>query len=223
MLLVTASNALRIESLSLESDAILRRGEQHVSGPVIHRISNPRSMIQRPSFELSVGGTSPSDLLETEGLFTTGLRPGRIVNESVGGILEMDSADWSNGIRYHVVDTRSDTEFNVAICPALVRGIFQSVLAVSTQVDKLCKAEYKRWVMQKTGLPFELDARGFDGSEMLPEYPYRDDGVAWQMLHASSSAHALFSTSSTAGFVALVPNPYPPSSCSPFLVFPPRL
>ena len=46
-----------------------------------------------------------------EGLFTQGSRPGRIVNESVGGTFEMDSADWSNGIRYHVFDTRSDTEY----------------------------------------------------------------------------------------------------------------
>ena len=38
--------------------------------------------------------------------------PGRTVGESVGGIFEMDSSDWSNGIRYQTFDTRPDTEFN---------------------------------------------------------------------------------------------------------------
>jgi hypothetical protein len=52
-------------------------------------------------------------LLEIEGPFTQGWRPGRTVGESVGGILEMDSSDWSNGIRYHTIDTRPDTEFRV--------------------------------------------------------------------------------------------------------------
>jgi hypothetical protein len=60
---------------------------------------------------LSVGGTSPSDILCIEGLFTQGLQPGWTVGESVGGIFEMDSADWSYEIRHHVFDTRSDTEF----------------------------------------------------------------------------------------------------------------
>ena len=69
--------------------------------------------VPETGFKLSVGGTttSPSYLLETEGLFTQGSRPGRTVGESVGGILEMYSSDWSNGIRYHVFDTRPDTEF----------------------------------------------------------------------------------------------------------------
>jgi hypothetical protein len=62
-------------------------------------------------FKLSVGGTCPSYLLEIEGLFTQRWRPGRTFSESVGGILEMDSSDWSNGIRYHTFDTRPDTEF----------------------------------------------------------------------------------------------------------------
>ena len=35
--------------------------------------------------------------------------------ESVGVIFEMDSSDWSNGIRYHIFDTRPDTEFKVAV------------------------------------------------------------------------------------------------------------
>jgi len=77
---------------------------------VIQHIVNLRS-----SVKLSVGGTSPSDILEIEGLFTQGLQPGQIDNESVDGTFEMDSADWrwSNGVRYHVFDTRSDTEFNL--------------------------------------------------------------------------------------------------------------
>jgi len=57
--------------------------------------------------------TSPCDLLETEGLFTHGLRPGRTVGESVGGIFEMDSSDWLNRIRCHTFDTRPDTELKL--------------------------------------------------------------------------------------------------------------
>ena len=63
--------------------------------------------------KLSVVRTSADYLLEFGGLFTQGSRPGRTVGESVGGILEMDSSDWSNGIRHHVFDTRSDTEFKL--------------------------------------------------------------------------------------------------------------
>ena len=44
-------------------------------------------------------------------LLTQGWRPGRTFSESVGGILEMDSSDWSNGIRCQAFDTRPDTEF----------------------------------------------------------------------------------------------------------------
>ena len=61
--------------------------------------------------KLSAGVTSHPYLLEIEGLFTQGCRPGRTVGESVGGIFGMDSSDWSNGIRYHTFDTRPDTEF----------------------------------------------------------------------------------------------------------------
>jgi len=59
--------------------------------------------------------TSHPYLLEIEGLFTQGWRPGRTVDESVGGIFEMDSSDWSNGIRYHTFDTRPDTEFKPSL------------------------------------------------------------------------------------------------------------
>ena len=33
-----------------------------------------------------------------------------MVVESVGGIFEMDNSDWSSRIRYHIFDTRPDTE-----------------------------------------------------------------------------------------------------------------
>jgi len=52
-----------------------------------------------PGVKLSVGVTCHAYLLEFEGLFTHGSRHGRTVGESVGGILEMDSSDWSNGIQ----------------------------------------------------------------------------------------------------------------------------
>jgi len=63
--------------------------------------------------KLSVGVTGHPYLLEIDGLFTQGPRPGRTFGESVGGILEMDSSDWSNRIRYHTFDTRSDAEFEM--------------------------------------------------------------------------------------------------------------
>ena len=66
------------------------------------------------TLKLSVGRTCPVHLLEIEGLLTQGSRPGRTSGESVGGIFEMDSSDWSNGIRHHVFDTRPDTEFKLA-------------------------------------------------------------------------------------------------------------
>ena len=64
------------------------------------------------SFKLSVGMTNHPEYLEIDGLFTQGSRPGRNFDESIGGILEMDSYDWSNGFCYHIFDTRPDTEFN---------------------------------------------------------------------------------------------------------------
>ena len=53
-------------------------------------------------------------------IFTQESQPGRTFGESVGGIFEMDRSDWywsnanANGIRirYHIFDTRPDTEFN---------------------------------------------------------------------------------------------------------------
>jgi len=62
--------------------------------------------------KLSVGLTGQVYLLEIEGLFTQCSRPGRTVGGSVGGIFEMDSSDWSNGIQYQILGTRPDTEFN---------------------------------------------------------------------------------------------------------------
>jgi hypothetical protein len=55
--------------------------------------------------KLSVEKTRPVYLLETEGVFTPGSRPGRTLGESVSGIFEMDSSDWSNGIRYHTFES----------------------------------------------------------------------------------------------------------------------
>ena len=73
-----------------------------------------RTCHSNPQFlKLSVGITSNADLLIIEGLFTQGSRPGRTVGGSVGEVFEMDSSDWSNGIRYHIFDTRPDTEFKV--------------------------------------------------------------------------------------------------------------
>ena len=41
-----------------------------------------------------------------------------------------------------------------------------------------------RWRFGDTALPENLVDRGFDGLEMLDEYPYRDDGkLVWQALY----------------------------------------
>ena len=65
--------------------------------------------------KLSVGVSGNPYLLEIDGLFTQGWRPGRTVGDSVGGIFEADSSDWSNGIRYHIFGTRPDTETTIKI------------------------------------------------------------------------------------------------------------
>ena len=57
--------------------------------------------------------TGHPEILEIEGLLTQGLRPGRTLGESVDGTSEMDSSGWSNGIRYHMFDTRPNTDFNL--------------------------------------------------------------------------------------------------------------
>jgi len=45
-----------------------------------------------------------------EGLFTQESRPGRSAGYLVGGMFALDGFDWSNGIRYHIFDTKPDTE-----------------------------------------------------------------------------------------------------------------
>ena len=59
------------------------------------------------------------------------------------------------------------------------------MLAVGDQVERLCQEDYKRWMIQTTGLPFDLESRGFTGEETLGDYPYRDDGkLIWRALFA---------------------------------------
>jgi hypothetical protein len=71
-----------------------------------------RYMANRWSIKFSVGVTLHHDLLEIEISFTQRWRPGRSFGESVGGVFEMDSSDWSNGIRYRTFDSRFDIEIN---------------------------------------------------------------------------------------------------------------
>jgi hypothetical protein len=61
--------------------------------------------------KLSVGVTGHPYLLESDGLFTEGWRPGRTFGKSVGVIFALDCSDWSNSLPYHKFDTRPDTEF----------------------------------------------------------------------------------------------------------------
>jgi len=56
------------------------------------------SMTEKAQLELSVGVTGHAEILEIDGLFTQGSRPGRTCGESVGGILVMSSSHSSNGI-----------------------------------------------------------------------------------------------------------------------------
>jgi hypothetical protein len=74
-----------------------------------------RRTIDVASFTLSVGVRGNAYLLEIEGLFTRRSRPGRTVGKPVGGIFQMESCEWSSGIRLHNFDTRPDTEFNSRI------------------------------------------------------------------------------------------------------------
>jgi len=106
--------------------------------------------------------TRHAEILEIEGLFTQGSRPGRTVSEreSVIGILEMHSSDWSNGIRYHVIDTRPDTEFKHLLWAARHASTFQIVvstlglifvqsqnrISLSRQVDACCGFNDQHWL-----------------------------------------------------------------------------
>ena len=58
-------------------------------GPAAHRL--PRRLTR---FNLSVGVTCHPQLLEIEGLFTQGWRPGRTFGESVGGMLEIQNTQF---------------------------------------------------------------------------------------------------------------------------------
>jgi len=86
-------------------------------------------------FKLSVGGTCPSDLLETEGIFTHDSYPGRTVGKPVGGIFEMDSTDWSNGIRQRTFNAKPDTEFKVVL-NSLGESLFRQVFAANSVTSR---------------------------------------------------------------------------------------
>ena len=92
---------------------LLTQAQRTPGRPGVRQLfSDPETSHSNPKFlKLSFGRTSPFYLLEIEGLFTQGSRPGRTFGDSVGGFLVMDGSDWSNGIRYHIFVTRPDTEF----------------------------------------------------------------------------------------------------------------
>ena len=56
----------------------------------IHHSVGKRNTSKTLPFKLSVGATCRPEILEINGLFTQGSRPGRTVGGSVGGIFEMD-------------------------------------------------------------------------------------------------------------------------------------
>jgi len=49
----------------------------------------------------------------------------------------MDSSDWSNGIRYHTIDTRPDTEFEVNFHIDIVIFHIDTVMLSSTSMSIL--------------------------------------------------------------------------------------
>ena len=99
---------LRLTKLTVDSNVQFRLGNVDA-----FQLADGRGLQSSTlQLKLSVGVTCHPYHLEIEGLFTQGWRPGWTVGESVGGIFEVESSDWSNGIRYHTFDTRPDTEFN---------------------------------------------------------------------------------------------------------------
>ena len=64
---------------------------------IIRRNSVPRfwCQIKCRQDHLRAVGTSPDYNLEMEGLFTQGSRSDRTFSELFGGIIKMDSSDWS--------------------------------------------------------------------------------------------------------------------------------
>jgi len=87
--------------------------------------------------KLSVGVARLAMILGSPSLLTQGSRPGRTFGESVGGILEMDSSDSSNEIRYHIFDTRLDTEFNRQLfCPGTVIWRPSNIIKLSSNGNK---------------------------------------------------------------------------------------
>jgi len=126
--------------------------------------SNPVSKIDQHNLvsfftriKLSVGVTCHAYVLEIEGPFTQRSRPGRTVGESVGGILGMDNSDWSNGIRYHFVDTRHDTEFQ----PPL--GTSVRPFVVKVECEQVC------WLCTWGSAPWEA-------AESVPDIDRPDRG-----------------------------------------------
>jgi hypothetical protein len=88
-------------------------------------------------FKLSVGETGHAHLLEIEGIFTQGSRTGQTFGESVGGIFEMDSSDWSNGIRYRILNTRPGTEFKLSTTTARADEADATRAALESQLKSL--------------------------------------------------------------------------------------
>jgi hypothetical protein len=100
------------KSLTLDYQALCLTHTNAASVRCFGVLVDTRYIFSANQLKLSVGVTSHAYLLGIQGLFTQGSRHCRTLGESVGGISEMDSSDWSNGIRYHTFDARSDTEFN---------------------------------------------------------------------------------------------------------------
>ena len=112
-------NPFEISYSELHHTFAVRLAENRQSpGPYLQLVPAAAQRKHPRGITLSVGATCRPDLLETDGLFTQGSRPSRTFGESIGVIFEMDSYDWhwywSNAFRYHIFNSRPDTEFKLA-------------------------------------------------------------------------------------------------------------
>jgi len=94
----------------------------HLNMSWLHQRDDPTYPTESAHAKLSVGLTGQVYLHESEGLSTQGLRPGRSSRDLVVGIFALNSSDWSNALRYHNFDTRTDTEFKPEIARVSAPG-----------------------------------------------------------------------------------------------------
>eukprot|EP00873_Tetraselmis_striata_P002170 jgi/Tetstr1/422434/TSEL_013272.t1 len=56
-------------------------------------------------------------------------------------------------------------------------GLLQHCFSCGPRAEGLVQHMYSKWSVESMGMPQNLLARGFDGSDALVQYPFRDDGM----------------------------------------------